>query len=141
VSHAHPAILQPIKPLANKDIDRNAAVLSFALGGAVIGQRVCFGPAGGGQHAVRLPAAGLLNIIDDAGVTLTRAITPKLRAPPRPLREPVLRTAGRAGLRPQGNFVARLETSLRSFRCDSGVTFHAILRLSAAPILGDGVHN
>ena len=56
--------LQPVNRLADQDMHRNPAVLRPALWRFVIRQRVALGHAGGGQHAVGLPAAGLLQIVD-----------------------------------------------------------------------------
>lgn len=52
--------LHPVKPLADQNIYRNAAVLGLAFDRVIARQRVGLGHAGRGEHAIGLPVAGLL---------------------------------------------------------------------------------
>src|SRR5690606_31292478 len=61
-----PRVLQAVEAFADKDIHRHAAVLGLAFNGVIGRQRICLGHPGGGQHTIGLPAAGLLEIVDDA---------------------------------------------------------------------------
>src|SRR5688500_18744605 len=62
--------LQPDEALGDQNVERDAAVLCLAFVGAVVRKRICLCHAGGSEHAIGLPAAGLLQIIDHAAGAL-----------------------------------------------------------------------
>ena len=59
-----------IRKQADENIHRHAAVLRLAFGRGIVGHRISLGHAGRGQHAIGLPAAGLLQMVHHAGRTL-----------------------------------------------------------------------
>lgn len=70
-----PSRSNPVDAFADKDIDGNAAILRLAFFGAVIRDWIGFSHTGRRQHAIRSPAAFLLQMVDD---TVRTALTEHL---------------------------------------------------------------